>query len=165
MNGTPRLRSAYPSTPTPAQKSAALNGSAWSPQGGASPRSPRTSPPAGLTRLVDNHNDNGPLIPFDIVDAPSQRRCVCAFYVLLSAWRFYDYFRLVYSETDSLWFFMKWVVFDGVFLYGLPGLKVPWLELSSSTTTVVFLLHAFLNAMLMFRIQVCVFVSQTKNSH
>ena len=78
-----------------------------------------------------------------------------AFYVALTAWRFYDYSGLVSDQTDSLWLFMKWVALDGVFLYGLPGLRIPWLEWSSTSMTVIFLLHAVLNGVLMFRIPVC----------
>lgn len=105
--------------------------------------------------LATQGNDpNAPIIPFDVVDAPSQRLYIAAFYVGLTAWRLYDYSGLVSDQTDSLWLFMKWVAIDGVFLYGLPGLKVPWLEWSSSTMTILFLLHAMLNGMLMFRIPV-----------
>lgn len=142
MNRTPRLRSAYPGTPQPGPTSGAQNG----------------LPPgirAGALPLATQGNDpNAPIIPFDVVDAPSQRLYIAAFYVGLTAWRLYDYSGLVSDQTDSLWLFMKWVALDGVFLYGLPGLKVPWLEWSSSTMTILFLLHAMLNGLLMFRIPV-----------
>ena len=98
-----------------------------------------------------------PVVPLDVLDAPSQRFYVTAVYIAITAWRLYDYYRLVSDETDSLWLFMKWVSIDGVFLYGLPTLKVPWLEWSSTTMTVIFLIHACLNAVLMFRIPVRVF--------
>lgn len=142
MNGTPRLRSAYPGTPQSRSKSGAHN---------ASPPGIRV----GAMPLASQGNDsNAPIIPFDVVDAPSQRLYIAAFYVGLTAWRLYDYCGLVSDQTDSLWLFMKWVAIDGVFLYGLPGLKVPWLEWPSSTMTMLFLLHAMLNGMLMFRISV-----------
>lgn len=142
MNGTPRLRSAYPGTPQSRPDSGARNASLPGIHVGAMP-------------LATQGNDpNAPVIPFDVVDAPSQRLYIAAFYVGLTAWRLYDYSGLVSDQTDSLWLFMKWVAIDGVFLYGLPGLKVPWLEWSSSTMTMLFLLHAMLNGMLMFRIPV-----------
>ena len=97
-----------------------------------------------------------PVVPLNVLDAPSQRFYVAAVYIALTAWRLYDYYRLVSDQTDSLWLFMKWASIDGVFLYGLPTLKVPWLEWSSITMTVLFLLHASLNAVLMFRIPVCI---------
>ena len=58
------------------------------------------------------------------------------------------------SEEQSLWLFMKWVAIDGIFLFGLPGLRIPWLEWSSSTMLLLFLGHALADAMLMFRIPV-----------
>lgn len=57
-------------------------------------------------------------------------------------------------DEQSLWLFMKWVAIDGVFLFGLPGLRIPWLEWSPSTMTLLFCLHAFLDGMLMFRIPI-----------
>ena len=148
MNGTPRLRSAYPASPQPNSKSGAQDGSASSLRGGALPL-------PSMPALSSHGNDsNAPIIPFDVVDAPSQRLYISAFYVGLTVWRLYDYSRLVSDQTDSLWLFMKWVAIDGLFLYGLPGLRVPWLEWSSSTMTMLFLLHALLNGVLMFRIPV-----------
>lgn len=149
MNGTPRLRSAYPGTPQHRPTSGAQNGSSPGVRAGALPL------PEMPTLAIQGNDPNAPMIPFDVVDAPSQRLYISAFYVGLTAWRLYDYSGLVSDQTDSLWLFMKWVAIDGVFLYGLPGLKVPWLEWSSSTMTMLFLLHAMLNGVLMFRIPVC----------
>lgn len=95
-----------------------------------------------------------PLIPLNVIDAPSQRFYVLAVYILLLAWRLYDWGRLVEDEAESFWLFLKWVAADGVFLYGLPGLRIPWLEWSNPVITGVFLSHAILNGMLMFRIAV-----------
>ena len=58
------------------------------------------------------------------------------------------------SEEQSLWLFMKWVAIDGVFLFGLPGLRIPWLEWSPSTMMLLFCSHAFLDAVMMFRIPI-----------
>lgn len=89
-----------------------------------------------------------------MIDGPSQRLYVTAVYLALFAYRLYDWSKLIEDEADSFWLFMKWVAFDGVFFYGLPELHVPWLEWSSTTTTILFLVHAALNGMLMFRIPV-----------
>ncbi|KAK4963876.1 hypothetical protein LTR66_012596, partial [Elasticomyces elasticus] len=142
MNGTPRLRSAFPSTP---QTDRRTNGT-----------------PAGISKLAsslpdvsalrDTKDPSSPMIPFDTVDAPSQRLYVAAFYAALIAYRLYDNWQLWEEETESLWLFMKWVAIDGVFLYGLPSLRIPWLEWSPATTTMLFLLHAIFDAILMFRI-------------
>ena len=151
MNGTPRLRSAYPLTPLSNQKdSRTLNGTA---PGATTPSV------AGSTLPVQTDDPNAPLVPFEVLDAPSQRLSVSVVYVALLAWKFYDYHQLVSDQTDSLWLFMKWVAMDGVFLFGLPGLRVPWLEWSSTMIIVVFLAHAVLNAFLMFRLPVGVSTS------
>ena len=62
------------------------------------------------------------------------------------------------SDEQSLWLFMKWVAIDGVFLFGLPSMRIPWMEWSSSTMLVLFMVHAFADAMLMFRIPIPVTV-------
>ncbi|MCJ1291544.1 hypothetical protein MMC34_003089 [Xylographa carneopallida] len=134
MNNTPRLRSAYPVTPREDERSG-----------------------SNVDASAGSVNSDQPVVPLSILDAPSQRFYVAAVYIGITAWRLYDYYRLVSDQTDSLWLFMKWASIDGVFLYGLPTLKVPWLEWSSTTMTVLFLLHACLNAVLMFRIPVWIF--------
>ena len=146
MNGTPRLRSAFPSTPSSASGYGRFNRDSWT--------EPRSTSRKGLTGPACNDGLNSPLIPFNILDAPTQRLYVSAFYLGLTAWRLYDYFELISDDSDSLWLFMKWVALDGVFLYGLPSLNIPWLQWSSFTMTMVFLLHAITNGVLMFRIPV-----------
>ena len=146
MNGTPRLRSAYPSTPPLSQTPREQHTSFPGPQ-----KLPAPPPP------VDSRNEDAskPLIPFRVVDAPSQRLYVSIFYVFLNLWRLSDYLGLVSDEAESLWLFMKWLAIDSVFLYGLPELQIPWLQWSSSTTALIVIFHTFFNAFLMFRIPVC----------
>ena len=146
MNGTPRLRSAFPSTPSSISKDGRDRRSSKLEAASASQSAKKASAQSNATDL--------PLIPLNVLDAPTQRLYVSAFYLGLTAWRFYDYFELVSDESDSLWLFMKWVAVDCVFLYGLPGLKIPWLQWSPFTMTMVFLLHAITNGVLMFRIPV-----------
>lgn len=146
MNGTPRLRSAYPSTPTSTTKRGEQHAVYPGPQKFTSPLPPAQNPPTAASE---------PLIPFHLVDAPSQRLYVAFFYAGLHIWRIYDYLQLVSDDTESLWLFMKWLAIDSVFLYGLPGFQIPWLQWSSSTTTLLVIAHAFLDAFLMFRIPVC----------
>ena len=95
-----------------------------------------------------------PLIPSNVLDAPSQRLYISASYLALTAWRLYDYFRLLSGESDSLWLFMKWVAIDGIFLYTLPELRIPWLTWSFTATTLIFLSHAISSAVLMFQVPV-----------
>ena len=145
MNGTPRLRSAYPSTPPSTQRHESQNAAPSIGQGTSVPL-PTLTAPSG--------DSNVPVIPFDVVDAPSQRLYATAFYIGLMLWRCHDYWRLLSNESDSLPLFLKWVIIDGIFLFGLPALKIPWLEWSSSTMMTLFLVHAFLDGLLMFRIPV-----------
>ena len=153
MNGTPRLRSAYPSTPVSGQKQYAHGATFPGPSGPRSPLPPATS---------QNANAPTPMIPFTVVDAPSQRLYVVLFYTALTIWRLYDYFGLVTDETESLWMFMKWLAIDSVFLYGLPELQIPWLQWSSSMTAMLVILHTLLNTLLMFRIPVRLTQCSTK---
>ena len=151
MNGTPSLRSAFPTTPQSQRKWGNVGfGTAADPRGrDLLANAKDVMPPATSPESL-----NAPLIPLTVLDAPTQRLYVVAFYALLIAWRFYDYSFLVARETDSLWLFMKWSAIDGVVLYGLPSLRIPWLEWSSTSSTVLFLIHALFDAFLMFRIPV-----------
>lgn len=145
MNGTPRLRSAFPTTPTHTPgKSRGAYGNGTSRLGASLPQIP----------TVAAQEPSEPFIPFDKVDAPTQRLYVAAFYVLLWGWRLYDWGNLQHEQTESFWLFLKWLAIDGVFLWGMPGLRVPWLEWSTGTITALFSAHALMDWMLMFRIGV-----------
>lgn len=109
MNGTPRLRSgAFPATPQSTRRNIASNSS------------PQKLPDISQLRapVAPAHDNDGPLIPVDTLDAPTQRLYVVGFYLALVGWKMYDHFYLKEEETESLWLFMKWVAFDGVFLFG-----------------------------------------------
>lgn len=95
-----------------------------------------------------------PAIPLSILDAPSQRAYAVAAYVLLWAWKLYDYSKLIRDDADSLFFFMKWTMIDGLYMYGLPALRIPWLEWSGPTSLALFMTHALLDWVMMFRIPV-----------
>lgn len=96
--------------------------------------------------------ESGPLIPTDWIDAPSQRFYAFALYLALMSWRAYDWNTLQDSEEQSLWLFMKWLFIDGTFLFGLPSMRIPWLEWQSQTILLMFMAHAAFDAMLMFQI-------------
>ena len=145
MNGTPRLRSAYPTSPGSTPKKHEQHAKTSGPP---SPRPPL--PPA-----ASSQENASPMIPFTLVDAPSQRLYVLMFYAALNIWRLSDFLGLMSEEQESLWLFMKWLLIDSIFLYGLPELQIPWLQWSSSTTAMLVILHTVLNAFLMFRIPVC----------
>lgn len=147
------MRSSYPATPDTARpnRSASQNDV---------PERKRSTLPKIPQQTTGNPVQ--PLIPTTILDAPSQRFYVVAVYVLLLAWRLYDWGKLVDDEADSFWLFIKWVAVDGIFLYGLPGLRIPWLEWSNPVITAIFLAHAAFNGMLMFRIAVSIYVKCCK---
>lgn len=110
---------------------------------GLSPVKPRSAAPEA---------ESGPLIPLDWIDAPSQRFYAFALYLALMSWRIYDWNTLLDSEEQSLWLFMKWLFIDGTFLFGLPSLRIPWLEWESATMLLLFLGHAMIDGILMFQI-------------
>ena len=150
MTGTPRLRSAYPSTPISSQKHTEQHGPYPGPQKLQSPLAPVNSASTYVAK---------PAIPFSVIDAPSQRLYVFIFYAGLSLWRISDYLGLVSDEAESFWLFLKWLAIDSIFLYGLPEFQIPWLQWSSSTTALLVILHTLLNALVMFRIPVCLTIS------
>ena len=156
MERTPRLRSTYPASPPSVRTTPGQNGTLRGPTQTGTLRIP------DMSILNPKAVPSAPLVSFDTVDAPSQRLYVAGFYIALFLWRLYDFYHLILDDSESLWLFMKWVSIDGVFLFGLPGLRIPWLEWSSSTMTVLFLLHAIFDGILMFRVPVsALFLSLT----
>jgi len=155
MNGTPRLRSAFPQTPQTAQRT--RNYGSYGPSTPAF-RSPRPREPRELnpTPKVPQNVDSSPspLVPTNLIDAPSQRLYVVAFYIALNSWRLYESWSAS-DDLDSTWLFMKWNLIDGIFLFGLQALRIPWLEWAFPTTLSIFLIHIVGNMFLMFRIPVC----------
>ncbi|PSN62488.1 hypothetical protein BS50DRAFT_577393 [Corynespora cassiicola Philippines] len=156
MNGTPARRGpgGFPQTPGPYR----------SPGGDArSPRSPSAStntPSRPNVRSTLSEmpqappRSSGPLISTAILDAAQQRFYLFAFYVLIWAWRLYDFFTLLSEDDESLTLCLKWCFVDMCFIFGVPLLEIPWLEWSNATAFVLFLVHAGLDVMLMFRIGV-----------
>ena len=145
MNGTPRMRSSYPSTPGSARQSPRTT------QDSTKARPPLLNLPDGSPAAASS---GSPVIPVTLIDAPSQRMYTFAVYSLLLAWRIYDWWQLVEHETTSISLFLKWAVIDIMFLFGVPFLRIPWLEWSETTSTVACLFHVILDGMLMFRIPV-----------
>ncbi|PYI26557.1 nuclear envelope pore membrane protein [Aspergillus indologenus CBS 114.80] len=149
MNGTPRLRSAFPQTPQTAPRFSNYSNNASSRPGlhnGVVQKSSAkvaTSPSAA----------NPPLIPANVIDAPSQRLYVAAFYLALNTWRVYESWTAS-DDLDSTWLFLKWAAVDGVFLFGLQALRIPWLEWAFPTTLAIFLIHVAGNIFLMFQIPI-----------
>lgn len=95
---------------------------------------------------------SAPLIPLNVIDAPTQRLYAFVFYLTLCAWKLYDWAGVVEENTESFWLWLKWIGIDLAFLYGLPELRIPWLELSQRFVTTVFVFHAVFDWLLMFNI-------------
>ncbi|KAL0260689.1 hypothetical protein SLS55_004379 [Diplodia seriata] len=149
MSATPRMRyGAFPQTPDTAQRAPAADGTP-----DAKPLRVR-APLTDINIMNKNPANDGtaPLVSTDVIPAPTQRLYAFFLYGALLAWRAYDFINLHNEEADSLWLFMKWVMIDGLFLFGLPVLRIPWLEWSTPTMVFLFLVHALVDGMLMFRI-------------
>ncbi|KAL2441453.1 Nucleoporin [Exophiala dermatitidis] len=157
MNETPRLRSAFPTTPRTEPRLRTFNNNG--PPAFGSPQSPPSHKPSPITRPVRvpadaaSGDNSTPLISTDIVDVPSQRFYVFAFYVGLTAWRLYNSCN-VENDLDSTWLFLKWVGIDAAFFVALPTFRIPWLQWSFATTFTLWLLHAIANAFLMYKIPI-----------
>ena len=155
MSSTPRAPAgAFPQTPATVARGAPPTPSPTpSP---ATPSSSARSPPLPLApqNAAARGANSAPLIPLRILDAPTQRFYAAALYAALLAWRLYDWVQLVEDNTESFWLFLKWIAIDFVFLFGLPEMRIPWLELSQPFVVVSFFVHVALNFMLMFNIGV-----------
>lgn len=151
--GTPRMRSgAWPTTPqTNRRTPPRFGGSGLSTSSGR-----QSNPIPGIDSFKASTKpqqpSSDPLIPTEYLDAPSQRFYAFAAWLALFSWRMYDWNQLADSEEQSLWLFMKWVTIDGAFIFGMPSMRIPWLEWDSATTLLIFIAHAVIDAMLMFQI-------------
>ncbi|KAF4971980.1 hypothetical protein FZEAL_9698 [Fusarium zealandicum] len=156
-SATPRLRSGFPATPaTTARRhnNQQTPSSAGSPTSGkgSSTRSP--SLPLAPESVQLQAAANQPVIPLNVLDAPQQRLYAFGVYVLLWAWKLYDWLQVVEDGETSWFLFLKWIFIDFAFLFGVPELRIPWLELSQPVVTTAFSLHVVLNYMLMFNIPI-----------
>lgn len=154
MNGTPRLRSAFPQTPHTVKRTRDPYATPLSTKTKSHGARELKTPSRPLQNTQSTQDSTSPLVPVQLVDAPTQRLYIAAFYLVLNVWRAYESY-FASDELDSTWFFLKWIAIDGVFLFGLQALRIPWLEWAFSTTLAVFLLHAVGNVFLMFHIPVC----------
>lgn len=143
---TPRLRSAFPSTPQSTPPSQRQYDEY---------RGSRPLPAQPVKQPVQSSSADStqPLIPFELIDAPTQRLLIVAGYGILTALRLVDYWK-VSDDLDSTWLFLKWVSIDFTALFILPTFRIPWLEWGFSTTLTAFLLHAVMNVFLMFHIPI-----------
>lgn len=145
---------AFPQTPLPRRRTTAVAAPPDPPANGtpALPIAPRQRPEAAAA--APPRDGTGPLIPLRLLDAPTQRFYACALYLALGAWKLYDWLQLVEEDTESFWLFLKWIGIDFVFLFSLPELRIPWLELSQPFVVALFFIHAIFDWMFMFNVGV-----------
>ncbi|KAF7542822.1 hypothetical protein G7Z17_g11249 [Cylindrodendrum hubeiense] len=158
MSSTPRLRSGFPATPATAarrynqqqQTPSSVGSTASAKSSGA--RSPTL--PLAPENSPSQNPGNQPVIPLTILDAPQQRLYAFGIYVLLWAWKLYDWLQVIEDGETYWWLFLKWIFIDFAFLFGIPELRIPWLELSQPVVTTFFSVHLVINYMLMFNIPI-----------
>ena len=137
MNGTPRLKSAFPATPRTER------------------RAPASRLSNGSATLKSSQDEtNAPLVPLSWADAPQQRAYVFGLYIALTGWRCYDYYGLIADDTQSFWLTLKWIFIDSAFLFGVPELRIPWLDWSPTAVLLLVVAHIVGNAILMLRIPI-----------
>ncbi|KAK5942733.1 hypothetical protein PMZ80_005299 [Knufia obscura] len=153
MNGTPRLRSAFPETPK-TEPGFGARQSAFTPTSGGRKRQSVIRPGSIVNATpVPTPNNRPSIIPETLVDGPTQRLYAATFYFLLLAWKLYDYSTSTgYSQIDSTWLFFKWSIIDGAYLVAVTGLQIPWLEWSFFTWMLVWLAHVGFDGWLMYNI-------------
>lgn len=156
MSGAPPV-GAFPQTPMAASKRGPARAAPSSSSSSSSdrPSAKSTSPlPVAPQRGASSATSSEPVIPLTILDAPTQRLYAVGVYVALAAWKFYDWAQVVEENTESFWLFLKWIAIDCAFLFGLPELRIPWLELSQPFVVAAFFVHAIFDWMLMFNVGV-----------
>ncbi|KAI1631130.1 hypothetical protein F4809DRAFT_646711 [Biscogniauxia mediterranea] len=152
--GTPRMRfGGYPETPAAAAARNRFNAAANGIGNGDVNGPPRPRPlPQAPENVAAPAPASQPLIPLTVIDAPGQRFYAFVILVALWVWRIYDWLQMHEENGSSFYYFCKWVFLDFVYLFSLPSLRIPWLELSSQTVVGAFVLHFAFNWTLMFNI-------------
>ncbi|QUC17185.1 uncharacterized protein UV8b_01426 [Ustilaginoidea virens] len=154
MSATPRLRSGFPATPATGTRRQSAQKTPSTVDTVSSQSTTAKSPtlPLAPENVSSQRTTSEPVIPLYFLDAPQQRLYAFGVYVLLWAWKLYDWLQVIEDGDSSWWLFLKWIFIDFAFLFGLPELRIPWLELSQFLVTTLFTGHLVLNYMLMFNI-------------
>lgn len=145
------MRSSFPSSPGSNSRTYDIRNSSPVPSRTRKslPNVPNTTPTTAAAG-----SSSTPLIPVTLIDAPSQRFYVISVYGILLIWCLYDWWKLLEEDAQSIGLFMKWTCIYALCSYGVPQLRIPWLEWSYAMSHASFLIHAGLTFMLMFRIPV-----------
>ncbi|KAK7746011.1 hypothetical protein SLS53_002733 [Cytospora paraplurivora] len=152
MNAPPRrVRGSFPATPAANFRGTSRPNRASAPPPSIGLRA-NPLPLAPEFQQGASSTPGNPVIPLTILDAPTQRFYAVAVYGGLMAWKLYDWVGLMENENASAWLFLKWVFIEFAFFFGLPELRIPWLELTQFTSIVLFCCHAAFDFVLMFNI-------------
>lgn len=154
---TPRIPSAFPQSPHQSlrRRGEPSSTGSLSSRNQVAGRSPSTLRPEQALRprkedVVQKTAHIPPLIPFEIVDAPTQRLYAVGFFACLLGWKLYDWTRLYSDDGDigELWFALKWISIDGVCIWLLPLFRIPWLTLAPSYTLTAIAVMSTINILL-----------------
>lgn len=152
MNGTPRLRSAFPETPKTAPGYQFRASSVGTPSLSQKRQSIiRKSVVDASPQIPASYSRSQRLD--SLADAPTQRFWAVCLYMACLAWKCYDWANSSgFAASESSWLFLKWSSIDAITFLSLPLLQIPWLEFSFFTWMLVWLGHVGLNFWLMFNI-------------
>ncbi|UKZ49582.1 hypothetical protein TrVGV298_003829 [Trichoderma virens] len=152
MSANPRLRSGFPAPAVPRRRFQNDNEPPEDTFDSKLGLNRTAKLPQAQEKATPRISNTQPVIPLTLLDGPQQRLYAFAVYILLWAWKLYDWLQVVEDGDASWWLFLKWILIDFTFLFGLPELRIPWLELSQLVVTAVFASHLVTNYMLMFNI-------------
>jgi nucleoporin POM152 len=143
-------------TPSPSPPPAFTSRSFQSSSGSTQPslRSATGTPRTPLSSAIPTSSRPGPVISTELIDASAQRATVVLVYALLVGWKLYDWLQLVENDTEPTWMWLKWMLLDFAFLFGVPELRIPWLELSRPFVLTVYFGHVIFDWMLAFNVGV-----------
>lgn len=163
MNATPRrVTGAYPATPgTNIRGRAPPTPPTDGLQRQTPPRQPQQHLPEAPLARGPEASAPDPVIPLNVLDAPTQRFYAFGVYVVLLSWKLYNWVTVVEDGAESFWLGLKWAFIDIMFIFGLPELRIPWLEPSWGFMLFTSIAHVIFDFVLMLNIG----VSPVQNPH
>ena len=147
-NETPRLQSGFPASPATVARRRMRGGDETPSKSSVASNSRLPQAPENAVSIFSTQ----PVIPLTVLDAPQQRLYAFGVYALLWAWKLYDWLDVVEDGSSSWFLFLKWLFIDFLFIFGVPELRIPWLELSQFMAISIFSGHLFANYLMMFNI-------------
>ena len=75
-------------------------------------------------------------------------------YGVLQAFKLWDWKSVADEGVGSWGMFLKWIILDFAYVFLVPELRIPWLDISQIATIYIYLLHLLFNWFAMFLIPV-----------